>query len=156
MLRYLHNHHRHVSYERVCSGIGLPNIYRYLRDSKGSESPDVAAQLAEASDPTPVIVNAAITRENPCPICVQTLDMFLDILGAEAGNLALKVMATGGIYIGGGILPRILKALKSERLMQTFCNKGRFAEFLGNVPMYIILNPQAALLGAARYGLKWG
>jgi glucokinase len=155
LLRYLQGRFEHVSYERVCSGLGLPNIYAYLKDSGCAGEPAwLAGQLATTDDPTPVIVNAALDRERPCKLCTATLDVFVSILGAEAANLALKVLATGGVYLGGGIPPRILPLLEKERFMESFRRKGRFAELLAQVPVHVILHPKVALLGAARYGLE--
>jgi glucokinase len=154
LLRYLLERFAHVSYERICSGMGLPNIYAYWRDrGDNAELPEIAAQLAEADDPTPVIVNAALHAEPPSPLCRRTLDTFLEILGSEAGNLALKVLATSGVYLGGGIPPRILKALEEGPFLDAFCNKGRFRDMLVQVPVHVILNPQVALLGAAYTGM---
>lgn len=151
--RYLLHRYGHVAYERVCSGSGLPNIYDFLRDTgQAPEAPDFAATLASASDRTPIIVGAAL--EDPAnALCGITLDMFVAILGAEAGNLALKVLATGGLYVGGGIPPRICSRLDDGRFMRAFINKGRFAELLGKIPVKVITT-QAALLGAALYGLR--
>ena len=154
LLRYLLGQFGHVSYERVCSGRGLPNIYAYLRDTAfAAESPWVVEQLAAASDLAPVIVGAALHAEHPCGLCVATLDAFVGILGAQAGNLALTLLATGGVYLGGGIPPRILPVLESGRFMQAFLHKGRFGALLAQVPVHVIRNPKAALLGAASYGL---
>jgi glucokinase len=142
----------HVAYERVCSGSGLPNIYDFLRDTeRAAELPTFAAALASAPDRTPLIVDAAL-QDPANGLCAATLDLFVSILGAEAGNLALKVLATGGLYLGGGIPPRILPHLGDGRFMRAFVNKGRFADLLGKVPVKVITN-QAALLGAALYGL---
>jgi glucokinase len=155
LLRYLQQGLglEHVSYERVCSGRGLPNIYAYLKDSGYAEEPAwLAEQLAVADDPTPVIVNAALDGERSCELCVATLNTFVSILGAEMGNLALKVLATGGVYLGGGIPPRIIPALKHERFMQTFRRKGRMSQLLIQIPVQVILNPKVALLGAACHG----
>jgi glucokinase len=162
LLCYLQERFEHVSYERVCSGRGLPNIYAYLRDSGYADEPAwLTEQLAAADDPTPVIVNAALLRhrppldsERPCELCVATLNAFVSILGAEAGNLALKVLATGGVYLGGGIPPRILPALEQERFMEAFRHKGRMSDLLARVPVHVILNPKVALLGAACHGLE--
>ncbi len=161
LLSYLLDRFDHVSYERVCSGHGLPNIYAYLRDSGYAvESPALAAELAASSDHTPVIVNAALAaREDNGTdavrdLCVATVHTFVSILGAQAGNLALTMMATGGVYLGGGIPPRILPLLTRDRFMTAFQNKGRFAELLNRIPVYVILNPKAALLGAADCGLE--
>lgn len=153
LLDFLLERFEHVSYERVCSGRGLPNIYDFFRKKHSmAELPHVASQLAAALDPTPVIVRAAMDSDCPSPLCKRTLETFISILGAEAGNLALKVMATGGIYLGGGIPPRILSALKTGGFMQTYQHKGRFGAMVAEMPVYVILNPRAALLGAARGG----
>ena len=152
LLRYLMGKHGHVSYERVASGRGLPNIYAYLKENNlADESPEMAEALRRAPDPTPVIVGEAMAGE--CELSVATLNAFVSILGAEAGNLALKVMATGGIYLGGGIPPRILPKLKDGTFMAALVNKGRFAAMLAAIPVYVILNERTALLGAACYGL---
>jgi len=149
LLQYLQERLDHVSFERVCSGIGIPNIYAYFRDRVfGQETPAVAERLKAGGDPTPVIVNAALADE-PCPICAATLETFVGILGSEAGNLALKVLSTGGVFIGGGIPPRILGALRAERFLASFRDKGRFGDLLADMPVHVILNPKSALLGAA-------
>jgi glucokinase len=153
LLRYLMGKFAHVSYERICSGIGLPFIYEYLRDNRyAPEVPAVAHSLREAADRTPVIVQAAMSGE--CELSIAALNAFVSILGAEAGNLTLKVMATGGIYVGGGIPPRILSKLRDGTFMAAFVNKGRFADTLSRVPVYVVLNPKTALLGAAWYGFE--
>lgn len=155
LLRYLQKKLRHVSYERICSGLGMPNIYAYLKDSGYAEEPTwLAEQLVRAKDPTPVIVNAALDTQQPCELCIATLNVFVSVLGAEAGNLALKVLATGGVYLGGGIPPRILPALKQGVFLQAFRNKGRFSDLLAHVPIHVILNPKIALIGAAFHGLE--
>jgi len=154
LLRYLQKRIGHVSCERVCSGLGLPNIYAFLKDSGYAEEPDwLAAKLASAADPTPVIVTTALDAERSCELCLATLRTFVSILGAEASNLALKVLATGGVYIGGGIPPRILPVLQEPYFMRAFLNKGRFTDIVERMPVHVILNPKAALLGAASYGL---
>lgn len=154
LLQFLQQRFAHVSYERVCSGIGLPNIYAYLKASGYAPEPDwLALELAQAKDATPIIVNAALDQNTPCEICRATLDLFISILGTEAGNMALKIMATGGVYLGGGIPPRILPLLLKGPFMASFQNKGRFSEILQKIPVHIILNPKVALLGTASYGL---
>lgn len=155
LLHYLHNKFGHVSYERICSGSGLPNIYAFLKDrGYAKESSWLADRLKAVDDPTPIIVNAALDREKPCELCIATLRIFVSVLGAEAGNLALKVLATGGIYLGGGIPPRIIPALEDEHFMESFTGKGRFSELLSRIPVHVILNPKIALIGAACYGLE--
>jgi glucokinase len=166
LLVYLLEHMSHVSYEHVCSGIGLPNIYAYLKDSGAfEESGWMREQLALAKDKTPVIVNAALglqksdelsakERRKPEPIAEAALKTFVSILGAEAGNMALKTLSTGGIYLGGGIPPRILSLLEGKEFMESFKNKGRFSDFLSSVPVHIILNNKLALMGSAFYGFS--
>ena len=152
LLRWLMGKFGHVSYERVCSGTGIPTIYTYLKENRfAAESPQMSEALRLAADPTPVIVRKAMAGE--CELSIATLNAFVSILGAEAGNLALKVMATGGVYLGGGIPPKILSKLKDGTFMAAFVNKGRFAEMLSEVPVSVILNEKTALFGAACYGL---
>ena len=143
----------HVSYERLCSGIGIPNIYQFLRDCGDYEEPLwLREQLDAAADRTPIIVNTA--KSGQARICVDTLNLFMEILGGEAANLALKVLATGGVYIGGGIPPRIVSQLQTSRFMDLFRYKGRFSEMMAKMPVYIITNPMVALYGAAYEALK--
>ncbi len=154
LLRFLMDKLGHVSFERVCSGIGIPNIYEYLRAAGAGEEPAwLAEQLAAAVDPTPVIVNAGLDAARACPLCQLTLDVFIAILGGEAGNLALKVLATGGVFVGGGIPPRILARLvDNPRFTAAFRDKGRFSDVLSQVPVHLIMHPRAALVGAAVRG----
>ncbi|MCK5315211.1 MAG: glucokinase [Anaerolineales bacterium] len=155
MLRYLQGSFGHVSFERVCSGKGIPNIYAFLKDSGYAEEPAwLSEQLASADDPTPVIFNAVLKADKPCKLCQATLETFVSILGAEAGNLALKLGATGGVYLGGGIPPRIAPFLESEIFMAPFRKKGRLSGLLAQIPVHIILNPKVALLGAACHVLE--
>lgn len=152
LLRFLMGKFGHVSYERVCSGSGMPNIYAFLRKQGfAPELQEMKKALKEADDPTPIIVERAMAGE--CELSIATLSAFVSILGSEAGNLTLKVMATGGVYLGGGIPPKILPKLKDGTFMASFVSKGRFAEMLAQVPVYVILNEATALFGAACYGL---
>ena len=155
--QYLLDRFGHVSCERVCSGNGIPNIYAFLRDEKYSEEPDwLAEQLERAKDPTPIIAKAALDKKRSCKLCSLTMNTFVSILGAESGNLALKVLSSGGVYLGGGIPPRILPYLDSGIFMQAFLHKGRLASVLSQMPVHVILNRKVALLGAAYYGLdRW-
>ena len=153
LLRFLMQRLDHVSYERVCSGVGIPNLYAFLKESGyAPEPPWLSQRLLQAEDPTPVIVAAALTDEPPCALCTATLDLFVSILGAEAGNLAMKVLATGGVYVAGGIPPRILDALGHGQFMKSFVRKGRLADRLVRMPVHVVMNGNAALIGAARYG----
>ncbi len=154
LLRFLLSKFHHVSYERVCSGIGIPNLYAFYKETGRYPEPDwLRAEAGASEDLTPVIVQNALNRPDDCPICVATLKLFASILGAEGSNLALKVLATGGIYLGGGIPPRIVPALSDGQFMQAFLDKGRFADLLQDIPVHVILNPKVALMGAASYGL---
>jgi glucokinase len=153
LLEYLLDRFDHVSYELVCAGIGIPNLYHYLKDvGHATELPDVAARLAAADDQTPIIVDAALAAGARSELSAATLELFASILGAEAGNLALKVLATGGVYVGGGIPPRILPLLDRGGFLEAFLQKGRLGRVLADIPVHVILSP-AALMGAAQFGL---
>ena len=155
LLRHLRKQYKHVSCERVCSGSGIPNIYAFLKESGYAQEPEwLAEELLQAEDPTPVIVTAAQDGNKDCELCRLTLKTFVSILGAEAGNLALKVLSTGGLYLGGGIPPRILNALEGENFRKSFLGKGRMKRLLQPIPVNVITNHKAALIGAAFYGLE--
>jgi glucokinase len=140
----------HVSYERVLSGPGLFNIYRFLKESSGFEEPSwLADRLAAENDPSAVVSKAALANE--AEICVKALDLFVSIYGAEAGNLALRAKSLRGLYVGGGIAPKILDKLKDGAFMRAFTDKGRYTDLLAAVPVQVVLNDQAALRGAAYY-----
>jgi glucokinase len=155
LLKYLSKKYGHISYERIASGMGIPDIYEFLRDSGYGNEPEwLAEELYDAEDATPVIVKGALNEEKQCELCIVTLDIFVSVLGAEAGNLALKVMATGGLYIGGGIPPRIISSLEKPPFLKAFKNKGRYSDFMERIPVHVITNPKAALIGAAFFGLE--
>jgi glucokinase len=154
LLCYLWKRYSHVSNELVCSGLGIPNLYAYYRDCSDLEEPAwLAEQLAGADDPTPIIVNAAQDEARGCELCRRTLDTFVSILGADAGNMALKVLATGGVYLGGGIPPRILPALEQDRFLEALQGKDRQRDLMERIPVHVILEPEVALIGAACFGL---
>jgi glucokinase len=148
LLRHLMGRFGHVSFERVLSGPGLFNIYQFLRDTgRGEEPAWLAAEIAKG-DPSAVIAKSAL--EEKAAISVQALDIFVSIYGAEAGNLALKVVATGGVFIGGGIAPKIVKKLSGPVFLKAFTEKGRVGALLANTPVRVITNDKTALLGAGR------
>jgi glucokinase len=148
LLRYLMGRFEHVSYERVLSGPGLHNVYQFLRDTGRGEEPAWLAEQIAGGDPSAAISKSAL--EGTSGICVQALDIFVSLYGAEAGNLALKVLATGGTYVGGGIAPKIIRKLSSTAFMKAFSAKGRSAGILKDIPVRVITNDKTALLGAAR------
>jgi glucokinase len=141
----------HVSYERVLSGPGLVNIYGFLQQRGGhpDELPALKARL-NLADEAAAISAAALTGQSE--LCTQALDLLVSIYGAEAGNLALKMLATGGVYIGGGIAPKLLPKLREPAFLEAFTAKGRMRDLLLDIPVRVVLNDRAALLGAARHG----
>ena len=150
LLRYLIGRFGHVSYERVLSGPGLFNVYRFFKEIRGLEEPPwLAERFAAAADPTAVVAQAALAGE--AEICLKSLATFVSIYGAEAGNLALRAKSVRGLYIGGGIAPKILDKLKDGLFMRAFVDKGRYADFVAAIPVQVILNDRAALRGAAYY-----
>lgn len=156
LLRFMRERYDHVSVERVCSGSGIPDLYNFLREHERiAERPDVAARLATAEDRTPVIVDAALDPVRPSALCAATLGLFIAILGAEAGNVALKMLATGGLYLAGGLPMRMIPALQDGRFMQAFRRKGRMSELLDRVPVRVV-RVRAALIGTASIGLQEG
>jgi glucokinase len=150
MLQYLRRTlNGRVSFERVVSGLGIKNIYAYLRDDEKMEEPEWLRERLEKEDPNAVIGECA--ENGSSPICFDTLNLFAAAYGAEAGNVALKVLAMGGIYLGGGIAPKILKTLQNGSFTNAFLDKGRLSPLLEAVPVRVILDDTCALLGAAAY-----
>jgi glucokinase len=151
LFEYLTRKFGHVSCERALSGPGLVNIYDFLRDTgRGEQTRSVVEQMRHG-DPAAAISQAALTDE--CELCVEALKIFVQIYAAEAGNLALKFLATGGIYIGGGIAPKILSFLRKPIFVEAFLDKGRMKPLLEAVPVQVILNENTALRGSARAAL---
>ena len=154
LLVYMRRQFNHVSWERVCSGMAIPHLYGYACECSQAAQPAWLTEKLKASiDPTPVILQTALDPVQSDDDCRRALQLFVSILGTEAGNMALKFLATGGIYLGGGLPPRILSLLQGEQFLSAFYQKGRFRSFMERVPVRVILNSQSALLGAAHYGL---
>ncbi len=151
LLFYLKEKYGHVSYERVASGQGIKNIYDFI--SLERLIPARIKERFEKEDPPSVITEEAL-KEYGDLACRETLDIFVSVLAREAGNLALKGLAKGGVYVGGGIPARILSALKNDKFMHSFVSKGRFRDFLKEVPVHVILKPDVVLFGAAHYGVS--
>ncbi|SPE18566.1 Glucokinase [Candidatus Sulfotelmatomonas gaucii] len=150
LLRFLRQKYNgRISFERAVSGQGLTNIYEFLRDARGLEEPAWLAERMRTDDPNAVITESAMKAKSQ--LCEKTLDMFVSAYGAEAGNLALKILSVGGLYVGGGIAPRILDKLKDGTFMKAFTDKGRMAQLLVNIPVRVILESRTALIGAAAY-----
>lgn len=145
----------HVSVEHVCSGrSGLPNLYTFLRDSgRAAESPAMAQTLASAADQGRPITEGALRSPEADPLCLATIELFLSILATEAGNLALRVLATGGVYVAGGIAPRVVPLMDAARFREGFAGEGRLKDLLRRVPVHVVM-ARAALPGAAAHGLE--
>jgi len=148
MLRFLISRFGHVSTERVVSGPGLVNIFEFLCQTGRGKAPEWLADEMSRDDPAAVISRAGI--EGKCPVCEQALDIFISAYAAESGNVALRFMATGGVYLGGGIAPKLLPKLQERSFMDAFTGKGRLRSLLESIPVHVIMNDQTALLGAAR------
>ncbi len=152
LLNCLRHEYARVSFERVVSGMGIANIYRFLRNTgRRVEKPAVALEMME-QDAAAVIDKYA--ADGSCPLCTLTMDLFVRTLGSEASNLALKTMATGGVFLGGGIPPKLLRLLRRPIFLESFLNKGRLRPLLETMPINVVLNDETALLGAARNALR--
>ena len=150
LLNYLRTTlHGRVSFERVVSGLGIKNVYAFLRDSEKMEEPDWLRKRMAGEDPNVVIGQCG--EDGSSEICAETLSMFAAAFGAEAGNVALKVLAMGGMYLGGGIAPKILKTMQKGEFVEAFLDKGRMSPLLQTIPVRIILDETCALLGAAAF-----
>jgi glucokinase len=147
LLSYLRKDYGHVSWERVLSGMGMGNLYRFFRQRSGTPEPDWLTEQFRTGDLGAVVSQAAM--KNLDPVCVETLNCFTRNYGAEAGNLALKMLALGGVYIGGGIAPKMLPMMQSATFLDAFYHKGRLSPLLQTIPVYVILNDKTALQGAA-------
>lgn len=152
LMRYVQREYKKVSYEMVLGGPGLLRIYNYLLECGSGTRPEWLAEKMKGEDPAAAISHAAL--ENKCQVCAQALDLFVSILAAEAGNVAVKFLAVGGLYLGGGIPPRILDKLQAPPFMEHFFNKDQMSSLLKSIPVYVILNELTALQGAAWYGRR--
>jgi glucokinase len=149
LLDYSLKRYRRVSYERLVSGPGLVNVYQFLRDTGKAGEPPWLAEKIRHGEAAPIISEHALDGKSL--LCIQALEIFVSLYGAEAGNLALKVMAIGGVFLGGGIAPKIVEKLREAEFMNAFTAKGRMRPLLQDIPVKVIMNPKTALLGAARH-----
>lgn len=141
-----------VSYEMLIAGPGIANLYDFSREHTGiPESPQIVQAMSQATDTIPVIVDGAMGRA-ACPLCRHVIELFLSILGSEAGNLALKLYAIGGMYLGGGVLPRLVGEVPFAGFLRAFNSKGAMSGLMGEIPVNLILRLDAALIGAASIG----
>jgi glucokinase len=154
LFRYLAARFGHVSFERIVSGPGLVNVYHFFRDTHRGEEPAWLTEELAHGDAAATISRAAVSGKSP--LAEHALDLWISIYGAEAGNLALKLMATGGIYLGGGIAPKLVSKLAGPLFMQAFLGKGRMQALLESIPVRVIINDKIALFGAARYAAAKG
>ncbi len=154
LLRYLQVRFGQASLERACSGQGLRNIHEFLEERGVQEDKAWHEKEQSVADPVPMIVDAAVHDKGKCKICEETLRIFVSILGHEASNFALKVKATNGVYLGGGIPPRIIPALTDGLFMKSYKDKGKMSDIVKQFPVYVIMNPKIALVGAARFGFE--
>jgi glucokinase len=152
LLQYLLKKHGHVSYERILSGPGIRNVYEFLRDTHKQEEPEWLRDQIRAAADVPALISQ-LAAQKKAAICEETMKIFVTVYGSETGNCALKFMSTGGIFIGGSIAAKIVPMMKSDVFMQSFLDKGRMSSLLKDMPVKIVLNDDAGLLGAARSAL---
>jgi len=149
LLNYLINKYGRVSYERILCGPGLINVYDFFAETEFKDTPHWLLERFKNEDPSAVVSELAMEKKDEC--CEKTLELFVSVYGAETGNLALKALATGGVYIGGGIAPKILTKMKEGAFMQSFTNKGRLSVMVAQMPVKVILNDKLPLYGCANY-----
>jgi glucokinase len=149
LLRHLLTQFDTVSWERVLSGPGLQHLYRFVRDAAGGDEPEWLEKELREGDPAAVIARTALSETSPH--CSEAVDLFVSLYGAEAGNLALKMMATGGVYIAGGVAPKILPRMTGPRFLDAFLDKGRMRPLMETMPVRLVLSDRMALQGAARF-----
>jgi glucokinase len=154
LLEFMRQRFEHVSYEHVCSGVGIPHVYEFFRDSeKTPENSETSERIAMAGDRTKAIIEAALDPAAPSPRCVAAIDTVVSVMGSEASNLALKVMAVGGVYLAGGISLHLMPVLKSPLFLQAFRRKGRFSQMMSEIPVHLVIS-KVGLAGAAAYRLR--
>lgn len=153
LFRFLRSEYGHVSYERILSGPGILNIYRFLRDTGFAAEPVWLRKRLQNSDPGPTITEIGLHQGHK--LCTETLALFAALYGAEAGNLALKTLSWGGIYVGGGIAPKIMDKLKDGTFLRAFLNKGRYSSLMKKIPLKVALDSRVGLIGAAHYALRF-
>ncbi len=149
LLRFLRAEFGRVSAERVLSGPGFWNVYRFARHASEEPEPEWLSDRLKREDPSAVVSEVALAEGDP--VCAHAMELFVSLYGAQAGNLALTAMSVGGVYVGGGIGPKILPALERGTFMDAFCDKGRFAELLSGIEVSVALNVRAPLIGAAHF-----
>ncbi|MGC1878228.1 MAG: glucokinase [Rhabdochlamydiaceae bacterium] len=149
LLRYLKLQYGHISYERILSGSGLYSLYRFLIDTQRESEIFCITSLFGQKEPQRVITENGVNGQ--CPACARACRLFISIYGSEAGNLALKFLSVGGVFLGGGIAPHLLNFFKEGKFIQSFSDKGRFSSLLMKIPIKVVLNEKTALIGAARY-----
>ncbi len=153
LLRYLQRKFgRHVSVERVVSGMGMSDVYDFLREHSGQPEPEWLRQRIAEGDPSAVVSRAGLAGEDP--VCVDAVELFVSNYGSEAGNMALRCMALGGVLVGGGIAPKMLRAFQEGTFLDAFLDKGRFRSLLESMRVAIALDPETALYGAAQYAWR--
>jgi len=154
LLQYMQQRMDHVSYEHVCSGVGIPYVYDFFHEvERTEEQPEITQRIAAAPDRTKAIIQAALDPAGASPRCTATVETVVSIMGAEAGNLALKVLALSGVYLAGGIAVHLQPVLKSPRFLEAFRRKGRFSELMSRIPVYLMTGT-VGITGAAAYGLS--
>jgi glucokinase len=155
LLKFMRGKFKQVAVEHVGAGVGLPNVYEFVKASGMAKEPDwLRHEIAAADDPTRVIVDNAIAAKTGSEICQRTMEIFITVIAGESGSLALQLGATGGVYIGGGIPPRILPMFEQYHFLDTFLAKIGYEYYLERFPVKIILHPEPGLLGAADYGVQ--
>lgn len=155
LLEFLSKNNEQITYDLICSGRGIPLIYSFLKQQKNEFEPSwLAEKFIKCDDRTPFIMDSALGKGDKAQISIKTVEIFVEILASEAANCALKLLSSGGVYLAGGIPPRILDFLKTKRFIDLFTDRKPFHDFLVNIPFAVVTNPKSALIGAACYGMN--